>query len=142
MRTMQGVWRCDFYFATLFMASGQFGDPPTQSTHRHGPHGLEGWTLNDTVSGHGDERFPHQLVIARHGKVVRRIESGAFVWKWMFLPDGKHVAYESGPFHFVLTCELAEIRTDKVIADYDCEDTLDNAPQWVKDLENDRRGWD
>ena len=50
-------------------------EKPIQSAHVAGPGGLEGWTESvviDEVKGQGP--LPVALVIARHGKVVRRIE--------------------------------------------------------------------
>jgi hypothetical protein len=49
------------------MAAAQASQPankPTQSAHRLGRDGLEGWTLESRVlnSGYGDERFAFTLV--------------------------------------------------------------------------------
>jgi hypothetical protein len=40
---------------------------PTESQHRRGPDGLEGWTLSYAIPGHASDRYPEALVIARHG---------------------------------------------------------------------------
>lgn len=116
---------------------------PTQSTHRPGPNHLSGWTLNNTVPGHAGDRFPMTLVIARNNQVIRKIAGDPFLWQWMFLPDGKRVAYQSGPFHFSLQCILADINSGKIIQNYDCNpDPLPaNAPPWVKDLKHIHEDW-
>jgi hypothetical protein len=110
----------------------------TASLHRQGPHALEGWTLDTFIPGHGTERYPHTLIIAAHGKVLHRFDGPAFfIWNWMFQDDGKQVAYESGPLHFSLTCVLADVRTGRQLADYDCFRELPaDAPPWVKELEH------
>jgi len=80
--------------------SSQNSDGLTQSEHRPGPHGLEGWTLYGPLpDGPEDDKFPYILVIARDGREIRRFEGTAFVWKWMFVDDGRGVAFESGPLH-------------------------------------------
>ncbi len=112
-------------------------DHPTESVHRHGPNGFEGWTLDYTVEGHGDERFPMTLVIARNGHVLHRIDGEPFVWKWIFWANGRQVAYEAAPFHFSLDCVLADSKTGRRLASYDCFHGIpENAPDWLKALES------
>ena len=77
------------------------------------------------------------LVIARRGRIVRRIHGDGFVWDWKFTPDGKRVAYESGPMHFVLTCHLMDIRSGKEIDSYDCFNNPPGTPDWVRQFESD-----
>jgi hypothetical protein len=68
--------------------------------------------------------------------VIRKIDGDPFVWKWMFLANGRQVAYESGPLHFSLTCILADIQTGRILKSYDCFRELpESAPEWVKRLE-------
>jgi hypothetical protein len=111
-------------------------EQPTQSEHRAGPDGLEGWTLNYTIPDRPNERFPMNLVIARKGQVLRRIEGNGFVWNWIFWANGTQVAYESGPLHFGLQCALADVHTGKRVANYDCFHGVPNdAPAWLKALE-------
>jgi hypothetical protein len=111
-------------------------DQPAQSEHIPGPHGLEGWTLNDSVPDHPNEKFPMTLVIARNGRILRRFDGSAFVWKWIFWDQGRKVAYESGPFHFSLQCVLADIKTGKELASFDCFHGIhDGAPDWLRTLE-------
>ena len=130
---------CRILFAlsvsTLTLAAQTAGERGT-SAHRKGPHGLEGWTISSAVPDHGSERYPVTLMISRHGHILRKVDGSAFVWNWMFQADGKHVAYESGPFHFGLTCVLVETETGRRLADYNCFGELPaDAPPWVKVLE-------
>lgn len=106
----------------------------TRSPHRQGPHGLEGWTESYPVGGQGD--LPEILVIARNKKIVRRISEGPFVWKWIFVENGKSVAFETGPLHFSLTCELMDLSSGQVTAAVDCFRGLPaDAPRWAQLLE-------
>ena len=107
----------------------------TESPHRKGPHGLEGWTLLVPIENQGD--VPMTLVIAQNHRVVRKFAGDLTLGEWIFLSGGRQVAYESGPLHFSLTCILADIRTGKEEARFDCfQDPLpQNAPAWVKQLE-------
>lgn len=117
--------------------SSKTSDKPTPSEHRPGPHGLEGWTLDGPIPDHPGEKFPFTLVIGRNGRVIRRFPGDGFVWKWMFLDDGKRVAYESGPLHFGLACVLADIQSGKQLEIYNCfpNPLPADAPDWVKTLE-------
>lgn len=111
-------------------------DGLTPSVHRAGPRGLEGWTLDGPIPDGPEGNYPFTLVIARNGREIRRFDGSAFVWKWMFVADGKQVAYESGPLHFSMTCILADIQTGRELATYDCWQELPaDAPEWVQALE-------
>lgn len=121
-----------------FARASQPADRPTQSVHRHGPEGLEGWTLEAPVrdSGYGDERFAFALVIARHGRIVRRINGDPFIWKWIFRAGGREIAYATGPFHFSETCLLVRLADGKRLDGYDCyHDRPAVRPDWVKALQ-------
>lgn len=77
-----------------------------------------------------------KLVLARNGRIVRRISDGPFIWRWIFIAGGKQVAYETGPLHFSMTCVLLDNQTGKRLADYDCFGALPaDAPDWLKQLE-------
>ena len=104
-----------------------------------GPGGLQAWTDDHHTREFRTNTEPFGIVIARNGKVIRRIgehDGGPFFWNLMLLPDGKRIAYEHGPFHFAMNCTLMDIATGKHLQDYDCfsGDSIDNGPQWVKDL--------
>ncbi len=120
--------------ALLFSVS--IASEPVKSKHHAGPHNLEGWTLSWPVPDPGWDPQPRSLVIARHGRIVRKIEGDPFVWTWMFQANGTRVAFESGPMHSWLNCWLLDLATGKKIAHYDCfGDVPDDAPQWVQLLE-------
>lgn len=110
--------------------------PPVESEHVRGPDELEGWTLESPIPDRPNERFPLTLVVARKGAVIRHISGDPFVWNWEFCPDGKQIAYESGPLHFGLQCNLEDISTGRMVWSQDCFHGLPgNAPECVKDLE-------
>ena len=124
--------------AALQFAGGK--DKPTESEHRQGPHGLEGWTLNWPDPDNPDERLPATLIVARNGRVLRRIDGDGMVWRWMFWADGAQVAYESGPKHFGLACVLFDLAKGHEVARVDCyHDLPANGPDWVKALEGEAR---
>ena len=135
--------RCGTLLALFLpvMAAAQASQPadkPTQSEHRLGRDGLEGWTLESRVlnSGYGDERFAFTLVIARHGHIIRRISGKPIIWKWIFWADGRQVAYETGAFHFSETCFLIRLSDGRKLDSYDCYNGLPPAkPDWVKALD-------
>lgn len=111
-------------------------DKPTESERVRGPNGMEGWTLNGPIPDRPNEKFPFTLVIARNGRVIRKIEGDPFIWNWMFWSDGRQVAYESGPLHFGLWCTLADVKTGRQLSSYDCFHGIpENAPDWLKALE-------
>jgi hypothetical protein len=104
----------------------------TESPHRPGPHGLEGWTIDYPTPKGGP--MPRTLVIARNGHVLHRITAPALLFIWMFQDDGAHVAYSTGPQHFVEACILVDTASGKELADYDCfhDPVASTAPSWVK----------
>jgi hypothetical protein len=108
-----------------------------ESPHVSGPHGFEGWTLNGPIPDAGShERYPFTLVLAQNGKVLRKINGKAFIWHWIFWNDGRQVAYESGPLHFGMQCELYDLKTGRVVQSVDCWQGIpDNAPAWLVALE-------
>lgn len=110
--------------------------PPVESEHVRGPDGLDGWTLDFLIPDLPGERYPLTLVVARNGGVIRRISGDPFVWNWKFCPDAKEIAYETGPRHFGLQCNLEDISTGRIAWSQDCFHGLpENAPACVKDLE-------
>ena len=110
---------------------------PTESRHRQGPDGLEGWTLNYALPGHGSDRYPKTLVLARRGHIIRHIAGEPFVWRWIFWAGGRQIAYETGPLHFGMQCNLSDVTTGRKLATFDCFHGLPaDAPQWEKALES------
>jgi hypothetical protein len=112
-------------------------DHGTASAHRAGPAGLDSWTLKYGVPDLNQGPLPGTLVVARNGRVVRRIEGDPFVWRWVFLDGGQQIAYETGPLHFGMSCVLLDLASGKRMADFDCyHDLPAGAPAWVSALEN------
>lgn len=139
-------WRCLMLVILCFMAVNavaqavQTDEQPTESAHRRGPHGLEGWTLSFTIYTNSSDRYPMSLMLARRGHVFRRISGSPFLWSWIFWDGGRQVAYEAGPLHFGMTCILKDVATGRELASYDCYHPLpDPAPDWVKALESARQ---
>jgi hypothetical protein len=109
---------------------------PTESRHQHGPNGLEAWTLDYLVPGE-TESYPEILVIARNGRILRKIDGNPFIWSWKFFENGQQVGYEIGALHFDVTCVLLDLSTGKHLANYDCYHELPKPiPSWVKELQN------
>jgi len=103
---------------------------PTESVHRKGPDGLEGWTLGYAVPGLTGT-YSEALVIARNGHILRKIDGHPFIWRWTFI-DGARIAYETGPLHFSDECFLIDLTTGKSIANYDCYHWQPSKPpSWV-----------
>ncbi|MFZ0394459.1 MAG: hypothetical protein WCF17_22630 [Terracidiphilus sp.] len=141
---MRSIFVAALIFAGVLLAGAAQAadDRPVQSPHIAGPHGLEGWTLNWPLpdNQNAGERYPSTLVIARNGKVLRKIEGGGFVWNWIFWDDGRKVAYESGPLHFGLACNLYDLAKGRDVASFDCFHGIpDNAPAWLQALESSPR---
>lgn len=131
------VWSVVLLASWAWGQDGRDEDKPVASEHRAGPNGLEGWTLSWKINDDGPaDRYPGALVIARRGKLMRRIEGDPFVWKWMFVNGGKQVAYEVGPLHFSMTCVLLDVKSGRRLGDYDCWSPVGRkAPRWVEALE-------
>jgi hypothetical protein len=110
----------------------------TEAAHMKGPHGLEGWTVDRPLpdSRADQEKFPFSLVIARSGRIVRKIQGDPFVWRWIFWAGGRQIAYESGPLHFGMTCKLIDLATGLELGAQDCYHGVpEDAPAWEKALE-------
>jgi len=141
---MRGEYWLLYILLTFFLASTASPqtvptqEQPTESPHRNGPDGLEGWTLNYTIPERPGEQYPEVLVLARRGRIIRRIPGSPFVWNWIFWAGGRQIAYETGPLHFGMRCTLADIPTGRELASYDCFHELPaDAPEWEKALQAD-----
>lgn len=113
---------------------------PVESEHIAGPNGLEGWKLNSRIpNGVNQDNYPFTLVIARNGRVLRKIKGNPFVWNWGFWNDGRQIVYESGPLHFGLECNLYDLRSGRTLKTIDCFHGIPkNAPEWLVELEGSR----
>jgi hypothetical protein len=74
------------------------------------------------------------LVIAQHGRIVRRMDTDLTFWSWNFWDGGKMVAYQLGPVHGETVCVLADVQSGKETERWkgDCRNVPENAPGWVK----------
>ena len=107
------------------------------SEHIAGPRGLSGWTLEyllpEEFAQDKGEYEPMTLVIARNGHEIRRIEGKPFLWNWIFWDDGRKVAVQRGPKHFVMSCSLFDVKTGRELDEMDCfHDLPSNAPEWAR----------
>ena len=115
-------------------------DRPVESKHRAGPHDMEGWTLDFRNPGGPDSDLAFTLVLSRHDKVIRRIKGEPLIWQWIFWDGGREVAYETGPLHFAMQCNLVDVASGKLLQSVDCFHELpENPPQWLSALENRRQ---
>jgi hypothetical protein len=120
--------------ACTALAQASREDKPTESAHRVGPNGLEGWT--ESYPSADGQRYPANLLIARQRHVTRRIQGDPFVWKWMFWKNGRQVAYKTGSLHFNMTCKLVDIASGRQLASLDCyRELAEDAPAWAKALQ-------
>lgn len=138
MRNLLAVPAILLVAGSLLGQSPKTADAPVESKHVAGPHGLEGWTLDSLLPGESTgDRYPFTLVIARNGKVIRKISDGPFVWRWIFWDEGRQIAYETGPLHFSMQCNLLDLATGRTVASFDCWQGIpDNAPAWLDALES------
>lgn len=114
-------------------------EQPSESEHRKGPDGLEGWTRNFQSPDDPAESYPRTLVISRHGLVIRQFTGENYIWKWIFWADGQQVAYEDGPLHLSMRCVLASVSTGRELESQDCHTKLsDDAPLSLRTLEKSR----
>jgi hypothetical protein len=100
-------------------------------------HVTEGWVLtyDNPDPDRGWQRIAGTLVIARHGKVVRRWDITT-VRRWAFWNTGHEVVYEVGGLHGPADCIRMSVDTGKRIAAFsDCTFGQADAPDWVKALE-------
>lgn len=112
---------------------------PSEFPHHPGPNGLEAWALHANYSGGLAEynQYPATLIIARRGRILRRIDGSPFLWSWIFLDGGKRVAYESGPLHGAMSCVLENVTTGKQLAVFDCGVTKGKTvPSWVAAIQS------
>jgi hypothetical protein len=102
------------------------------------PDGItSGWVLTYDNPEPGQEwrRIPGTLVIARHGKVIRRWDITT-VRNWGFWNGGHEVVFEAGGMHGPADCYRRSVDTGKDIASFpNCTVDEVGAPDWVKSLE-------
>jgi hypothetical protein len=97
---------------------------------------LKGWTLDYPFPDRPEDRYPRVLVVSRKGRVIRKITGQHYIWNWIFWSEGREVAYEDGPPHFLMRCILVDVATGRQLENIDCFGELPpNAPLWAKTLE-------
>lgn len=109
-----------------------------ESLHISGPQGLTGWKLTYVLDNQNE--VSDTLVVARNGTRIRQIQGDPFIWRWMFLDDGKSIAIESGPLHFGMACILIDLVKGTALQRLNCFTYPDNPPlggwpEWLTKLE-------
>ncbi len=94
----------------------------------------KGWMVEYPSPDKGQSDVAGTLVIARRGRVIRRIEGDSTFWGWVFWNGGRSVAYETGPLHGATMCVLRDVRSGQVVEKMlgDCQDATEEAPAWVR----------
>lgn len=94
-----------------------------------------GW-LVDYDNCQASYACPYILVIYRHGKILRTIEYGRFIWAWKFLKRGAEVAFSVGYPHGdpQTSYALYNVQLGRVIAKADEGDSNNPLPQWTQGM--------
>jgi hypothetical protein len=97
----------------------------------------KGWLIEypNPDPGQAWRRIPGTLIIARRGRIIRRIEATPITfWSWNFWDGGKRVAYQVGSLHGETVCILADVRSGKELDRWsaDCQNLPEDAPAWVR----------
>lgn len=95
--------------------------------------------MNYSLPGQPDTRYAFTLVLARDGKIVRTIKGDPLIFDWIFWDNGRKVAYETGPLHFALQCNLMDVGSGKLLKSIDCFQGVADPPDWLDALENPRQ---
>ena len=89
------------------------------------------WPDQDDVS-QSWRTIPWRLVIARHGKVVRKIQATQSFWSWNFWNGGREVVVQEGPPHGASWFVRMDVTSGKELETWDGDIEGGNAPDWVK----------
>jgi hypothetical protein len=75
--------------------------------------------------------IPTTLVIYKSGRVVRRIDDGMMIYKWVFLDRGRRIAVSSGTVHGMTRIHLTlyDSRTGRTLRTWD-GDAGEVTPEW------------
>jgi hypothetical protein len=78
------------------------------------------------------------IVVVQSGIVVRRFNTDQVFWSWAFFAQGRQVAYHVGPTHGEVQshCELHEIASGRLLAEWNGHLQDPQRPEWVKALEH------
>ena len=71
-------------------------------------------------------------MIARHGKVVRKIQATQSFWSWNFWNGGREVVVQEGPPHGASWFMRMDVTSGKELETWDGDIEGGNAPDWVK----------
>jgi hypothetical protein len=96
------------------------------------------WPDQDDVS-QSWRTIPATLVIARHGKVVRKFSAASSFWSWNFWNGGREVVVQvGGALHGNSSFARWDVRSGKELESWDGDiygdiyKEADKAPAWVK----------
>lgn len=80
--------------------------------------------------------YASALVLWRGGKVVRTFRPELSFYSWTFDSNANQVAYHLGPWHFEVTsnCELRDVLTGRLIAEWNGDLMDKNRPSWTMGL--------
>lgn len=77
--------------------------------------------------------IPQQLVIWRAGRVIRRIDASAMIWRWRFYHNGREAGFSDGPTHgsnIPYSYKLYNVTTGRLIREIPGDSKL--APEWAR----------
>jgi hypothetical protein len=77
--------------------------------------------------------IPQQLVIWRSGRVIRRIDAAAMIWRWRFYNNGREVGFADGPTHgshIPYSYKLYDVATGRLIREIAGNSKL--SAEWAK----------
>src|SRR5579875_1521715 len=97
-------------------------DKPTVSDRKAAADGVtEGWLLDYPWPDQDDpsqswRKIAGTLVLARHGKAIRKVQADSTFWNWSFWRGGLEVVYQEGPVHGPTDCVRMDVATGRVLA--------------------------
>ena len=96
-----------------------------------------GWLVDYADPDNGPPNA-RTLVVFRGGVIVRRFNSEQVFWSWAFFAQGRQVAYHVGPTHGEVQshCELHDVATGRLLAQWNGDLQDAQRPEWVKRLEH------
>jgi hypothetical protein len=100
-------------------------------------HVTEGWVLtyDNPEPERAWDRIPGTLVVAQHGKVIRRWELRV-IRNWGFWEGGREVVIQVGGMHGPTSCSLYSVQTGKVMGESEhCDYDDTPLPDWAKALD-------
>lgn len=118
-----------------------------RDSFRTAPDGVtRGWLVEEPVPNATDDpsqdwrRYSWRLVIARHGKVIRRVKSDQSFWSWNFWNRGREVVVQEGPLHGQSSFRRIDLRSGKDLEEWNGDVDDPKVPAWVKAAAADSKG--